>query len=159
MNTKTGLAANALGLGESMVMGMAGTAPAFSAAATTATLIAAVGVLSPASLLYCGLIMFGVTLAFKQLNRVDPNAGASYAWVEKAFGPVLGFLAGWSLLVATALFMVGGTVPAATATLDLIAPGLTASPTSVTLVAASWLRAASALLVKSTQPSRHTHDV
>src|ERR1700733_2411514 len=122
MNTKSGLAANALGLGESMVMGIAGTAPAFSAAATTATLIAAVGVLSPASLLYSGLIMFGVTLAFKQLNRVEPNAGASYAWVERAFGPVLGFLAGWSLLVASAVFMVSGTVPAATATLDLVAP-------------------------------------
>ena len=74
MNAKTGLAENALGLGESVVMGVAGTAPAFSAAATTATLIAAVGVLSPASLLYCGVIMFGVTLAFRQLNRLDPNA-------------------------------------------------------------------------------------
>jgi len=115
MNANTRLAANALGLGESVIMGIAGTAPAFSAAAATATLIAAVGVLSPASLLYCGAIMFGVTLAFKELNRVDPNAGASYAWVEKAFGPVLGFLAGWSLLVASALFMVTGTVPAATA--------------------------------------------
>jgi amino acid transporter len=159
MNTKTGLAANALGLGESMVMGIAGTAPAFSAAATTTTLIAAVGVLSPASLLYCGLIMFGVTLAFKQLNRVDPNAGASYAWVEKAFGPVLGFLAGWSLLVATALFMVSGTVPAATATLDLIAPSLTANPTSVTLVAAGWLLAVSALVVKGIKPASYTQVV
>ena len=33
---------NALGLGESVVMGVAGTAPAFSIAATTATIIAAV---------------------------------------------------------------------------------------------------------------------
>jgi amino acid transporter len=155
MNAKPSLAANALGLGESMVMGVAGTAPAFSAAATTATLIAAVGILSPASLLYSGLIMFGVTLAFKQLNRVDPNAGASYAWVEKAFGPVLGFLAGWSLLVATALFMVGGTVPAAAATLDLVAPWLTTNPTSVTLVAAGWLLAVSALVVKGIKPASY----
>jgi amino acid transporter len=159
MNAKLGLAANALGLGESMVMGVAGTAPAFSAAATTATLIAAVGVLSPASLLYCGLIMFGVTLAFKQLNRVDPNAGASYAWVEKAFGPVLGFLAGWSLLVATTLFMVSGTVPAATATLDLIAPRLIANPTTVTLVAAGWLLIVSALVVKGIKLASYTQLV
>jgi amino acid transporter len=159
MNAKTGLAANALGLGESVVMGVAGTAPAFSAAATTATLIAAVGVLSPASLLYCGVIMFGVTLAFKQLNRGDPNAGASYAWVEKALGPVLGFLAGWSLLVASALFMVSGTVPAATATLDLVAPRLTADPTSVTLVAAGWLLAVSAVVVKGIKPASYTQVV
>ena len=57
MNAKTSLAANSLGLGESVIMGIAGTAPAFSAAATTATLIAAVGILAPASLFYCGLIM------------------------------------------------------------------------------------------------------
>jgi amino acid transporter len=87
MQEKKGLAQNALSLGESVVMGVAGTAPAYSAAATTATLIAAVGVLSPGSLLYCGIIMFGVTLAFMQLNRIDPNAGASYAWVTRAFGP------------------------------------------------------------------------
>jgi len=42
----TKLQAGALGLTESVVMGVAGTAPAFSLAATTATLIAAVGVLS-----------------------------------------------------------------------------------------------------------------
>jgi amino acid transporter len=159
MTPKTGLAKNALGLGESVVMGVAGTAPAFSAAATTATLIAAVGVLSPASLLYCGVIMFGVTLAFKQLNRVDPNAGASYAWVDKAFGPVLGFLAGWSLLVASALFMVSGTVPAATATLGLFAPRLTNDPVTVTLVAAGWLLAVSAVVVKGIKPASYTQVV
>jgi amino acid transporter len=159
MTTKTGLAANALGLGESVVMGVAGTAPAFSAAATTTTLIAAVGVLSPASLLYCGLIMFGVTLAFRQLNRVDPNAGASYAWVDRAFGPVLGFLAGWSLLVASALFMVSGTVPAATATLELVAPRLTGDPATVALVAAGWLIAVSAVIVKGIKPASYTQVV
>lgn len=159
MTSKTGLAENSLGLGESVVMGVAGTAPAFSAAATTATLIAAVGVLSPASLLYCGLIMFGVTLAFRQLNRVDPNAGASYAWVDKAFGPVLGFLAGWSLLVASALFMVSGTVPAATATLELVAPRLTGDPLTVTLVAAGWLLAVSAVVVKGIKPASYTQVV
>jgi hypothetical protein len=64
------LQAGALGLSESVVMGVAGTAPAFSLAATTSALIAAVGMLSAASMLYCGLIMFGVTFAFMHLNRV-----------------------------------------------------------------------------------------
>ena len=159
MTSKHRLAENSLGLAEAVVMGVAGTAPAFSAAATTATLIAAVGVLSPASLLYCGLIMFGVTLAFRHLNRADPNAGASYAWVDKAFGPVLGFLAGWSLIVASALFMVSGTVPAATATLELFAPRLTGDPTVVTLVAAGWLIAVSAVVVKGIKPASYTQVV
>jgi len=109
-------------------MGVAGTAPAFSAAATTASLLAAVGTLSPASLLYCGVTMFGVSLAFRPLHRADPNAGASDAWLHKAFGPALGFLAGWSLLVASAPFMVSGAVPAATATLQLVVPQSTGDP-------------------------------
>jgi amino acid transporter len=159
MTTKHTLASNTLGLGESIIMGIAGTAPAFSAAATTATLVLAVGVLAPASLLYCGLIMFGVTLAYKQLNSADPNAGASYAWVEKAFGPVLGFLAGWSLLVASALFMVGGTIPAATATLGLFAPQLATSPLIVALVAAAWLLIVSAVVLKGIQVASYLQVV
>src|SRR2546426_1541962 len=159
MNAKRGLVENALGLGESVVMGVAGTAPAFSAAATTATLIAAVGVLSPGSLLYGGFIMCGVTLAFMQLNRTDPNAGASYAWVGKAFGPVLGFFAGWSLLVASAVFMVSGTIPAATATLELINAKLANDPVSVAMVAAGWLLAVSAVIVKGIKPTSYTQVV
>lgn len=159
MSDKHGLAADALGLSHSVVMGIAGTAPAFSAAAATATLIGVVGVLSPASLLYCGLIIFGVTLAFRQLNRVDPNAGASYSWVSKAFGPVLGFLAGWSVIVSSAIFMVSGTLPAATATLDLFAPRLTNDPGTVLLVAAGWLIVVSAMVVKGIKLAGHTQIV
>jgi amino acid transporter len=142
------LAAGSLGLAESVVMGVAGTAPAYSVAATTATLVGAVGVLAPASLLYCGLIMFGTALAFRQLNRGNPNAGTCYAWVTRAFGPVLGFFAGWSLLIATAVFMVSGTVPAATATLALIAPAQTSNLTIVTLVAAGWMIIISGVAIK-----------
>ena len=144
-HTQHQLDAHALGLAESVVMGVAGTAPAFSIAATTATLLAAVGVLAGASLLYCGLIMFGVTLAFMHLNRVITHAGASYAWVGQVFHPVLGFFAGWALLASSALFMVSGTIPAATATLTLIAPELAEKPSAVIFVAIGWLLAVSAL--------------
>lgn len=154
-----GLESGALGLSESIIMGVAGTAPAFSIAATTAALIAAVGRLSPASLLYCGLIMFGVTFAYMHLNRINPNAGASYAWVSAIFHPVLGFFAGWALLVASAVFMVSGTIPAATATLTLIAPRLANEPAAVTLVAAGWLLLVSAIVVKGIKPTSYTQIV
>jgi amino acid transporter len=78
--TDPALRADALGFGESVVMGVAGIGPAYSLAATAAVLIGAVGVLAPASLLYCGLIMFGIVFAFRHLNRLDANAGASYSW-------------------------------------------------------------------------------
>ena len=153
------LAEDALGLGESVVMGVAGTAPAYSVAATTATLVAAVGILSASSLLYCGLIMFGVTFAFMHLNRVMTNAGASYAWVGEVFGPFFGFLAGWSLLVASAVFMVSGSIPAATATLILISPNHANDPATVSFVAAGWLIAVSLVIVKGIKPTSYTQVV
>jgi amino acid transporter len=159
MNEHHKLAEGALGTAESVVMGVAGTAPAFSVAATTTTLVAAVGVLSAASILYCGLIMFGVTLAFMHLNKTDPNAGASYAWVSQVFNPTLGFFAGWALLVASAVFMVSGTIPAATATLLLIAPKLAVEPAWVTAVAAGWLLAVSAVIFKGIKPTSYTQVV
>jgi amino acid transporter len=154
-----GLHAGALGLAESIVMGVAGTAPAFSLAATTATLIGAVGVLSSGSLMYCGLVMFGVTFAFMHLNSVITNAGASYAWVGEVFGPALGFLAGWSLLVASAVFMVSGTIPAATATLILISPDRATDPSTVSFVAAAWLIAIGTVVVKGIKPTSYTQIV
>ncbi|MEN3291130.1 MAG: hypothetical protein V7642_383 [Burkholderiales bacterium] len=150
------LAEGALGMSEAIVMGVAGTAPAFSVAATTATLVAAVGGLSAASILYCGLIMFGVTLAFMHLNKTDPNAGASYSWVGREFNATLGFFAGWALLAASAVFMVSGTIPAATATLLLVAPSLAADSRWVSAVAAGWLLAVSAVILKGIKPTSYT---
>jgi amino acid transporter len=143
----------ALGVGESVVMGVAGTAPAFSLAATTAALIAAVGSLSTGSLLYCGLIMFGVTFAFMHLNRVIASAGASYSWVGQVFGPAAGFIAGWSLLVASAVFMVSGTTPAATATLVLFSPHNASNPVAIAAVAAVWLIVVSLVIVRGIKPT------
>ncbi|HEY8102679.1 MAG TPA: APC family permease [Burkholderiaceae bacterium] len=159
MTKEVGLKENALGTGESIIMGVAGTAPAFSIAATTSTLAAAVGTLAPASLLYCGLIMFGVTFAYLHLNRMSANAGASYSWVGSIFNPTLGFFAGWALLVASAVFMVSGTIPAATATLLLIKPQFANEPSVVTFVAAGWLLAVSAVIVKGIKPTSYTQIV
>jgi amino acid transporter len=120
-------------------MGIAGTAPAFSVAVTTATIVASVGVLSVGSILYCGLIMFGIMLAFFHLSKIAPHAGAAYAWVGHVFGSTWGFFAGWGLLVASIFFMVSATIPAATSTLVLLAPDLVENTVWVTGVAAIWL--------------------
>jgi amino acid transporter len=154
MSEQAGLAKGALGTVESAVMGVAGTAPAFSVAVTTATIVAAVGVLSVGSILYCGLIMFGLMLAFSNLNKMSPNAGATFAWVGSVFGRKLGFFAGWGLLVASVLFMVSATIPAATSTLkilsimNLISPDFVESTGWVTFVAALWLTVVTAVVTK-----------
>jgi amino acid transporter len=129
-------------------MGIAGTAPAFSVAVTTATIVASVGILSVGSILYCGLIMFGITLAFIHLNKITPHAGATYAWVGTVFGRAWGFFAGWGLLVASIIFMVSATIPAATSTLVIFAPDLVDNTNWVTLVAAIWLTVVTAVVTK-----------
>ena len=150
-----GLRVDALGFAESVIMGVAGSGPAYSVAASTATLVSAVGVLAPASVLYCGLIMFGIVFAFRHLNRVAVNAGASYAWVAAIFSPMLGFFAGWALIISSVVFMVSGTLPAAAATLKLLAPGFVDSQAAVTLMAALWLVSIGAIVAKGIKLSSY----
>ncbi|MGV0974656.1 MAG: APC family permease [Azonexus sp.] len=148
MSEQGGLAKGALGTFESAIMGIAGTAPAFSVAVTTAAIVAAVGVLSVGSILYCGLIMFGIMLAFFHLSKITPHAGAAYAWVGHVFGKKWGFFTGWGLLVASIFFMVSATIPAATSTLVLIAPDLVESTVWVTGTAAIWLTLVTIVVTK-----------
>lgn len=129
-------------------MGIAGTAPAFSVAVTTAAIVASVGVLSVGSILYCGLIMFGIMLAFFHLSKITPHAGAAYAWVGHVFGRTWGFFTGWGLLVASIFFMVSATIPAATSTLVLIAPERVESTVWVTALAAIWLTLVTIVVTK-----------
>ena len=150
-----GLRAGALGFAEAVIMGIAGSGPAYSAAASTAVLVGAVGVLAPASVLYCGLVMLGIVLAFRHLNRVLVNAGASYAWGAAIFSPAVGFFAGWAQIVSSTVFMVSGTLPAAAATLKLLAPGLADSQGAVTLTAALWLVGIGAVVAKGIKLSSY----
>jgi len=154
-----GLRAGALGLGESIIMGVAGSGPAYSVAVSTATLVGAVGVLAPASLLYCGLIMFGVVFAFRHLNREEVNAGATYAWVTRIFSRGLGFFVGWSVAIGSILFMVSGTLPAATGTLQLVAPSLVDNQIAVTLVAAGWLIVIGGIVAEGIKLTSYTQIV
>ena len=155
MNQETKLAGNSLGLVESTIMGIAGTAPAYSIEITTSTIIATAGLLSPASILICGLIMFGITFAFINLNKVSANAGTSYAWVTMVFGKTFGFLAGWSLLVLCCIFMVSAMVLAANATLLIFKPELMNNVNWVTGIAAIWLTVISFVVMKGVKITSH----
>jgi amino acid transporter len=120
------------------MMAVAGSAPAYSIAASTATLVAVAGLASPAALLYCGIPMLGIAWAFSHLGRKEVNAGASYAWVGRALHPALGFLSGWALIVSATIFMVAGSLPAGSLTLALFNPALADNTALVTLVGAAW---------------------
>lgn len=132
------LRANGISAAGAIVMAVAGSAPAYSIAATTATLVAAAGLGSPAALLWCGLPMLGIAWAFAYLGRADVNAGASYSWVGRALHPILGFFSGWALVVSATIFMVAGALPAGVATVSLFAPDAVDNIGLVTAVGAVW---------------------
>ncbi|MEU6483461.1 APC family permease [Streptomyces sp. NPDC046887] len=133
-----GLQPNALGTFDTVVMAVAGSAPAYSLAATTAVLVGAVGVAAPAALLYCAIPMLGIVLAYSRLGRIDINAGAAYSWVGRTLHPSLGFLCGWALVVAATLFMVAGSLPAGQLTLALFDPALASRTGPAAVVGAGW---------------------
>ncbi|MEV0225258.1 APC family permease [Streptomyces sp. NPDC050704] len=137
-NRGRGLQANVLGTFDTVVMAVAGSAPAYSIAATTAVLVGAVGLASPAALLYCAIPMLGIALAFSYLSRIDTNAGASYSWVGRTLHPFLGFISGWALVVSATIFMVAGSVPAGSMTLSLFDEGLADNTALSTAVGAGW---------------------
>ncbi|MET9424272.1 APC family permease [Streptomyces sp. NPDC006540] len=136
-----GLRPNVLGTFDTVVMAVAGSAPAYSIAATTAVLGATVGLAGPAALLYCAIPMLGIVLAFGRLGRIDVNAGAGYSWVGRTLHPFLGFLSGWALVVSTTIFMVAGSLPAGAMTLALLDPDLADDRFLATAVGAAWFLA------------------
>ncbi len=130
------LRAGVLGLFDSVVMGVAGVAPGYSIAASTAILFGAVALGGAAALLYCGIAMFGIVSAFSYLGRNEPKAGASYSWVRRALHPVLGYLSGWALIVSALIFMVAATVPAGSYLLGLFSASAANNKGAVTIVGA-----------------------
>ncbi|MEU7007602.1 APC family permease [Streptomyces sp. NPDC046332] len=136
--TGRGLQPNVLGTFDTIVMAVAGSAPAYSLAATTAVLFGAVGLAGPAALLYCAIPMLGIVLAYARLGRIDVNAGAGYSWVGRTLHPFLGFLSGWALVVSATVFMVAGSLPAGALTLSLVDPGLADNTPLAAAVGAGW---------------------
>ncbi|MFB7515523.1 APC family permease [Streptomyces sp. NPDC056144] len=133
-----GLQPNVLGTFDTIVMAVAGSAPAYSLTATTAVLFGAVGYAGPAALLYCAIPMLGIVLAYARLGRIDVNAGAGYSWVGRTLHPFLGFLSGWALVFAATVFMVAGSLPAGSLTLSLVDPDLAENTPLAAAVGAGW---------------------
>jgi amino acid transporter len=128
--TDEGLRHGVLGLFDSVIMGIAGSAPGYSIAGTATVLFATVLYGGAAALLYCGICMFGIVFAFSYLSRDDSHAGAAYSWVRRAIHPILGYLSGWALVVSALIFMVIATFPAGGSVINIFtssAPGKTAT--------------------------------
>ncbi|MHB1542535.1 MAG: APC family permease [Steroidobacteraceae bacterium] len=132
------LKADSLSFFESIIMGVAGSAPGFSIAVAISGLLATAGDLSLNAVLLFALPMLGIALAYKGLNEKFANAGAAYEWTKIGFGKLPGYFSGWALLVASMVFMITGSVPLGTATIDLVAPALAGHVLLTTGIGAVW---------------------
>jgi amino acid transporter len=143
----TELKANSLSFFESIIMGVAGSAPGFSIAVAIAGLLAAAGNVSPNALLIFAVPMLGISVAYKGLNKKLPHAGAAYEWTKQGFGKFFGFFSGWALLIAALVFMVTGAVPLGTATLQLFDPAMADNVLVTTAIGAVWFVAIAVVLI------------
>ncbi len=142
-----GLKENALSLLDTVTLAVAGSAPSYSLNATTAALVAAVGLAAPAALLFGAIPMFGISFAFKYLNLWRADAGAAYAWVGRSISPTLGFMTGWTFLVLSTVFLVTAALPVGVATLHLVAPAHESSVAFAALVGGLWFSAIAVLTI------------
>jgi amino acid transporter len=138
---------NALSIVDTITLAVAGTAPSYSLNATTAALVAAVGLAAPGALLYGAIPMFGIAFAFMHLNRWRADAGAAYAWVGRSINPQLGFLCAWTFLTLSTAFMVAAALPVGVTTLSLIAPQAQENVGLATFVGALWFVAVATMTI------------
>jgi amino acid transporter len=116
-----GLKSNAIGYVSNIVIGVASTAPAYSIAATLGFIVADPGVAThaPGVLLASFVPMLLIAAGYRYLNKADPDAGTTFAWSTRAFGPGFGWVNGWAIFLADVLVMASLGFIAATYTYKL----------------------------------------
>jgi amino acid transporter len=100
-----GLKSNAVGLFGGTLLGISSVAPAYVLTATVGILAMAVGAQTPVVIIAGFLPMFFAAYAYREFNTVMPDSGTSFTWTSKAFGPYVGWLGGWTAVVATIIVL------------------------------------------------------
>src|ERR1700744_847445 len=102
-----GLKKGAIGYISNIVIGVASTAPAYSLAATLGFIVAitGVGVHAPAVLIVSFIPILFVSVGYRFLNLAAPDAGTTFAWTTRAFGPQIGWVNGWAIFLADIIVM------------------------------------------------------
>ncbi len=107
MANEKGLRTGTLGLLSGIVIGVSSTAPGYSLASALGgiTAVAGMGTAAPAVMLLAFLPMLFTAAAYYFLNRAEPDCGTTFAWGTKAWGPWVGWLGGWGIVVANIIVM------------------------------------------------------
>ncbi|GAA3084914.1 APC family permease [Pseudonocardia yunnanensis] len=100
-----GLNGGALGLVSGVVIGLASTAPAYSLAASLGLIVVLVGEKAPSIMLLAFVPMYLIAVAYRELNRAEPDCGTTFTWAGRAFGPWMGWMGGWGIIAADIIVM------------------------------------------------------
>ncbi|NJP82976.1 APC family permease, partial [Streptomyces sp. AA8] len=100
-----GLGGNSVGLLGSAVIGISTVAPVYCLTSTLGPTVGQVGVQMPAVFLAGFLPMLLVAFAYRELNKAVPDCGTSFTWTVQAFGPRVGWMCGWGLVIATIIVL------------------------------------------------------
>ncbi|MDJ0357612.1 APC family permease [Paenarthrobacter sp. PH39-S1] len=103
--SEKGLKAGSVGLIGAVVIGVSCIAPAYTLTAALGPTVAEVGVHLPAIFLVGFIPMLLVALGYRELNNAMPDAGTSFTWASRAFGPWIGWMGGWGLISATIIVL------------------------------------------------------
>ena len=98
-SSEDGLKADALKLGDTVIIAMASSGPTQSIAASLAAILIAVLYAGFLPIVICFIPMIGIAIGYQRLNAWQPSAGATYSWVGRALNPHVGFFAGWIMLM------------------------------------------------------------
>lgn len=100
-----GLGDGRVGLLGAVVIGISTIAPAYTLTGALGPTASAVGEHLPAIFLVGFVPMLLVALGYRALNSAMPDAGTTFTWSSRAFGPWIGWMGGWGLLAATVLVL------------------------------------------------------
>jgi amino acid transporter len=100
-----GLHKGAMGLLMIVALGVASVAPAYSLTASIGPMAGVIGEQLPAVIVLGFFPMLLVALGYRELNAESPDSGTSFTWTAKAFGPYMGWMAGWGLISANVIVL------------------------------------------------------
>jgi amino acid transporter len=151
---------DAIGFVDSLVIGLASTAPAYSLAAVIGSVAVVVGIQAPAVLLASFVPMFLIAGAFFYMNRVDTDAGTTFSWVTRTLGPWVGWLGGWAVCV-TGILVIGSLADVGARYTYLLFgwDGAAGSKVAVTVLAVAYIVILTAICILGTELSARTQNV
>ena len=105
MSKSKGLQAGAVNAISSFMISVASVGPALVLTAILGVAIAIAGPNAAGIMLIAALPIFGIILAYSEMNKESRDCGTTFVWVSRALGPTWGFLSAWGLVGACLLVM------------------------------------------------------